>query len=105
MEQTWHGLARAGHFPTVLLIFGLRTKAHVLGWVAAVCHVCGRTGTLMLLREVTKLSLFFIPLIPVHTRYVLECQNPACRSRTRIDKREAKRLRAAPVSRVEAFRN
>jgi hypothetical protein len=76
----------------MLLIFGLRTKVYPLGWVAAVCHVCGLTGSQFLVREVTKLSVFFIPLIPVRTRYVLECQNPMCRSRNRIDKREAKRL-------------
>jgi hypothetical protein len=84
----------------VLFIFGFRTKAYALGWVAAVCHVCGRTGTLMLVREVTKLSLFFIPLIPVRTKYVVECQNPVCRSRTRIDRREADRLRSASYSPV-----
>jgi hypothetical protein len=86
----------------VLLIFGFRTKASALGWVAAICHVCGQTGTLLLIREVTKLSLFFIPLIPVRTKYALECQNPACRARTRIDKQEARRLRAAGVSPVRA---
>jgi hypothetical protein len=63
--------------------------------VAAVCHVCGRAGNLLLVREVTKLSLFFVPLLPVRTKYVLECQNPICRSRNRIDKREAERLRSA----------
>jgi hypothetical protein len=83
----------------VLLIFGLRTKMEALGWVAALCHVCGQAGNLMLVREVTKLSLFFIPLIPVRTRYVVECQNPGCRSRTRIDKREADRLLAAGAGR------
>nr|WP_296073942.1 zinc-ribbon domain-containing protein [uncultured Actinoplanes sp.] len=84
----------------MLLIFGFRTKAYPLGWVAAFCHVCGRTGNLLVIREVTKLSLFFIPLIPVRTRYVMECQNPVCRSRTRIDRREARRLLAAGVSPV-----
>jgi hypothetical protein len=82
----------------VLLIFGFRTKAYPLGWVAALCQVCGRTGSLMLVREVTRLSLFFVPLITVRSTYVLDCQNPACRSRTRIDKREAERLRAASFS-------
>jgi hypothetical protein len=86
----------------VLLIFGFRTKAYPLGWVAAVCRVCGRTGTLMLIRETTKLSLFFVPLIPVRTKYVLECQHQACRSRTRIDRREAERLRAAGVVPVQS---
>lgn len=85
----------------LLLIFGFRTKAYPLGWVAAVCHICGRAGTLLLVRETTKLSLFFVPLIPVRTKYVLECQHPACRSRNRIDKREAERLRAAGVIPVQ----
>jgi hypothetical protein len=84
----------------VLLIFGLRSKAYLLGWVAGFCHVCGRTGSLLLVREVTKLSLFFVPLIPVRKKYVLECQNPVCRSRTRIDKREARRLQEAGVQRT-----
>jgi hypothetical protein len=81
----------------VLFIFGFRTKAHVLGWVGGFCHVCGRTGNLLLVREVMKLSLFFIPLIPVRTKYAVECQNPGCRAYTRIDKREAERLLAAGV--------
>lgn len=84
----------------MLLIFGLRSMAYPLGWVAGFCHVCGRTGSLLLVREVAKLSLFFIPLMPVRTRFVLECQNPACRSRIRIDKREARRLQEAGVQRT-----
>lgn len=84
----------------MLLIFGFRTRAYPLGWVAAVCGVCGRANSLMLVREVTKLSLFFIPLIPVRTRYAVECQNPACRSWTRIDKSEARRLQATSLSPV-----
>jgi hypothetical protein len=81
----------------VLLIFGLRSTASPLGWVAGFCHVCGRTGGQLLIREATKLSLFFIPLIPVRTKYVLECQNAVCRSRVHISKREARRLRDAGV--------
>ena len=79
----------------MLLIFGIRAKAYPLGWVAGLCHVCGRAGKLMLVREVTKLSVFFIPLLPLGTKYAVECQNPACRSRTRIGRREADRLQAA----------
>ncbi len=81
----------------VFLIFGFRTKAEPLGWVAMVCQVCGHTGNQLLVREVTKLSLFFIPLIPVRTKYVVECQNPMCRSRVKIGKAEARRLLDAGV--------
>ena len=74
----------------VFLIFGFRTKAQGLGWVSAGCHVCGHAGNMMLVRESTKLSIFFIPLITVRSRDVLEC--PVCRSHIRIDKSEARRL-------------
>ncbi|MET0418812.1 MAG: zinc-ribbon domain-containing protein [Actinoplanes sp.] len=76
----------------MFLIFGFKTKLNPLGWVAMACHVCGQAGNLFVVREVTKFSLFFIPLIPVRSRYVAECQNPYCRARTKIDGNEARRL-------------
>ncbi len=81
----------------MFLIFGFGTKAYPLGWVATVCQVCGHAGNLLLVREVTKLSLFFIPLIPVRTKHVLECQNPMCRSRVPVSGGEARRLLDARV--------
>jgi hypothetical protein len=81
----------------VFLIFGFRTKAYPLGWVTTVCQVCGQAGSLLLVREVTKLSLFFIPLIPVRTKHVVECQNPVCRSRVKVSGAEARRLLDAGV--------
>jgi len=79
----------------VFLIFGLRTKLHPLGWVAMVCQVCGQAGNGVLVKEVTKFSLFFVPLFPVRTKYVLECQNPMCRSRVKVSSGEANRMLSA----------
>jgi hypothetical protein len=73
----------------VLVIFGFRTARVVLGWVSFVCRVCGQPGRMPLVREVTKLSLFFIPLFPIRTRHLVECQNPACRARNRLSGDEA----------------
>jgi hypothetical protein len=84
----------------VFLIFGFGTKTYPLGWVSMVCHVCGQAGSLLLVRDVTKFSLFFVPLIPVRTRHVLECQNPMCRSRVKISSDEARRLVDAGVTPV-----
>lgn len=81
----------------MFLIFGFRTKADPLGWVAAVCRVCGHAGSLLLVREVTRLSLFFIPLITVRTKHLLECQNPVCRARVNVSRAEARRLLDAGV--------
>ncbi len=81
----------------MFLIFGFKTKAYPLGWVAMACQVCGRAGSLFLVREATKFSLFFIPLFTVRSKHVVECQNPYCRSRTRISGDEAHRLLDAGV--------
>jgi hypothetical protein len=81
----------------VFLIFGFRTKAYPLGWVTRVCQVCGQSGSLLLVREVTKLSVFFIPLISVRTKHVVECQNPMCHSRVEVSRSEARRLLDAGV--------
>ena len=79
----------------MFLIFGFRTKAYPLGWVATVCQVCGQAGSLLLVREVTKLSLFFIPLIPVRSKHVVECQR--CGSRVKVSDGEVRRLVDAGV--------
>jgi hypothetical protein len=81
----------------MFLIFGLRTKARQLGWVAMPCRVCGQTGTLMVVRETTKLSLFFIPLVPVRTKHAVQCANPVCGNRFTVSAGEARRLLAAGV--------
>lgn len=79
----------------MLVIFGFRTKREFLRWVAFVCRVCGTSGRMPLVREVTKFSLFFIPLFPIRVKHLVECPNPACRSTTKLSGEEAARLPAA----------
>lgn len=79
----------------MFLIFGLRTKAVLMGFVAGTCRVCGQVGSLSLVRESTKLSLFFIPLVPIRTKFVLHCTNPVCGARTAVGAGQARRLLAA----------
>ncbi|MGW4463997.1 zinc-ribbon domain-containing protein [Micromonospora sp. NPDC004704] len=81
----------------MFLIFGLRTKAQRLGTVLMACRACGQPGNLLVIREVTKLSLFFVPLIPVRTKYVVQCVNPYCGDRTKVSAGEARRLLATGV--------
>lgn len=82
----------------MFLIFGWRTKAQRLGVVAMACRVCGQAGHLLLTREVTKLSVFFVPLVPIRTKHVLHCTNPFCGARMDVGGGEARRLRAAAVA-------
>ncbi|WP_035855696.1 hypothetical protein [Cryptosporangium arvum] len=73
----------------MFVIFGFRTTVFPLGWVTMACHVCGQ-GRMALLREVTKFSLFFVPLFPVRTKYVAECGNPMCRTRRPASKSDSR---------------
>jgi hypothetical protein len=81
----------------MFLIFGLRTKAQLLGLVSMACQVCGQIGSLQLIREATKFSLFFVPLVPIRTQYVLYCPNPACGARVKVAADQAHSLLAAGV--------
>ena len=66
----------------MFLIFGLSTKPELLGLVAFVCRVCGNSGPHQLVREKTRFSLFFVPLIPIRTRHAVHCH--VCGARTRV---------------------
>jgi hypothetical protein len=78
----------------MFLIFGVRTKAKPLGRVSMACRVCRQTDNLLLVREVTKLSLFFIPLVPIRTKHAVHCTNPVCGARIEVSAGEARGLLA-----------
>lgn len=79
----------------MFLIFGFRTKAQRLGPVSMLCGVCRRSDAQLLVREVTKLSLFFIPVLRVRTKHAVHCTNPMCGARVEVSAGEARRLLAA----------
>jgi hypothetical protein len=75
----------------MLLIVGLTTKARRLGSVPLPCRVCGQIG-LLLIRETTRFTVFFIPMLPVRTTRVAQCTNPACGASTDVPHAQARRL-------------
>lgn len=81
----------------MFLIFGFRTKAQRLGLVSMTCRVCHQAGNLLLVREVTKLSVFFIPLLRVRSKHVVYCPNPICGARVTVGAGEARQLLATSV--------
>ncbi|GII77116.1 hypothetical protein Sru01_20980 [Sphaerisporangium rufum] len=74
----------------MFILFGLRTLVHRLGAVTATCRNCGNTAAQMVTRNVTKFSLFFVPLFPVRTRYAAQCTY--CGAAYGISREEAERL-------------
>jgi uncharacterized protein YlaI len=76
-----------------MIIFGFRTMVHRLGVATFVCRNCGNAAAQALSRRVTKVTLFFIPLIPIRTKYGVQCT--FCGVAYDIDREEATRLAAA----------
>ncbi len=57
----------------MLIIFGLRRRGHRLANVFAMCGVCHSPAAQGIVRVKTFFSLFFIPFIPVGTKYRSVC--------------------------------
>ncbi|WP_422753200.1 zinc-ribbon domain-containing protein [Micromonospora sp. WMMD708] len=74
----------------MFLIFGLRTRVTRSGVVTAVCRHCGNQAAQVISRRSTKFTLFFVPLIPVRTRYVRQCS--FCGAESVVDADAARRL-------------
>jgi hypothetical protein len=56
-----------------VLIFGLSTRDFLMATLVFLCERCHQQGAHQLLRRVRRISFFFIPLIPVGTRYLDVC--------------------------------
>ncbi len=77
---------------TMFFIFGLRTGVHRLGAGTLTCRNCGNTVAQVFTRRSTKFTLFFIPLIPIRTRYAMQCT--ACGATYDVSREEASRVAA-----------
>ncbi|MFG1757065.1 zinc-ribbon domain-containing protein [Micromonospora echinofusca] len=74
----------------MFFIFGLRTKVSQSGVVQQVCRNCRNHAAQVITRRSTKFSLFFVPIIPIRTRYVQQCT--FCGAQYDISRAEAERL-------------
>jgi hypothetical protein len=58
----------------LFLLFGLRTKDHMVATRTMLCELCGWEAPQTMLRRSTKFTLFFIPLFPVKpSRHFVVC--------------------------------
>ncbi|MFC5063949.1 zinc-ribbon domain-containing protein [Actinomycetospora atypica] len=76
----------------MLVIFGLSRKERPAGLVALLCAVCGHPGPQQLVRRRTRFTVFFVPVLPLGSRWEARC--PACGTVRRLSAREARSLRA-----------
>lgn len=57
----------------MLLIFGLSDKRQLLAVLRYVCETCGQEAAHQLVEVRRRFTVFFIPLIPLGSRYVDTC--------------------------------
>jgi hypothetical protein len=77
----------------VLIIFGVRRLRRQLGVVLTMCQRCGRPCAHSIVRVKTFFALFFIPVLPLGTKYYTVCS--LCAGTVRIDRPGAERLAGA----------
>jgi uncharacterized Zn finger protein len=70
-----------------MLIFGLGVSEVLLATLYFACETCGNQAAHQLVKRVRKLSLFFIPLFPVGTRYLDSCT--ACGRTLEVSREQA----------------
>jgi hypothetical protein len=76
----------------MLVIFGLSRKERPAGLVALLCAVCGHPGPQPLVRRRTRFTVFFVPVLPLGSRWETRC--PVCGTTHRLSAGEARRLQA-----------
>ena len=73
-----------------MIIWGLRSLVRLLVTFRQRCQRCGQESAHRLVRSRRFFSLFFVPVIPLHTRYVVTCTY--CGAAGYIPKEEAHRI-------------
>jgi DNA-directed RNA polymerase subunit RPC12/RpoP len=71
----------------MLFILGSRVYSDLIATVAYVCENCGQHAAHHLLRRTRKITLFFLPLLPVSTKYLDTCSY--CGRTIRVSRQQA----------------
>lgn len=74
----------------MLVIFGMSPKTRDLGLAQRPCRFCGNHAAQRLVQQQNRISFFFIPLIPLGTKYLMTCT--ACGVTSKIEKSDATAL-------------
>lgn len=79
-----------------MIIFGTKGYLYQLAILTLVCGNCGNPAAHTLRKRVTKFTLFFVPLFPLSTKYVMQCT--FCGADQKITKEQAEQLQAQAAS-------
>ncbi|MER5768523.1 zinc ribbon domain-containing protein [Streptomyces sp. NPDC001985] len=75
-----------------MIIFGTKGYLHQLAILTFVCGFCGNPAAHTLRKRVTKFTLFFVPLIPLSTKFQTQCT--FCGAERKVSREEADALLA-----------
>lgn len=75
-----------------MIIWGWRRYAQTIAMITFVCGHCGNPAAQTLRKLVTKFTLFFVPLFPVHRRFEVQCT--FCGATGKVTKEQAEAMRA-----------
>ena len=84
-----------GNTDRMLFILGFRVYSDEIATVAYVCENCGQHAAHHLVRHTKKITLFFLPLLPVSTRYLDTCTY--CGRTVRVSRQQAEAALNQPV--------
>jgi hypothetical protein len=76
----------------VIFLVGARSGTRNLGSIMAMCERCGGPRIHIVYRKMQRLTLFFVPTIPVHYEHFTVCV--ACQRALKVTAAEAERLLA-----------
>jgi hypothetical protein len=77
----------------MFLIFGIKRLRRRLATMLAICGQCGTPAAQVIVRMSTWFSLFFIPVIPLGSKYFSTCT--LCGKSMKLDKEQALHMVAA----------
>jgi hypothetical protein len=76
----------------VLILFDTRSSTRTLGVLTAMCAGCGGPMPHQLYRKLIRLSLFFVPTVPISFQHYTVCLG--CSRTLKVTAAEAERLQA-----------
>jgi uncharacterized Zn finger protein len=79
----------------MLFIVGVRVYSDLLATVAYVCENCGQHAAHHVIKRSRKITVFFLPLFPMSTKYVDQCS--FCGRVLRISRERAESATRQPV--------
>jgi hypothetical protein len=77
----------------MFLVFGIKRMKKRLATMLALCGQCGSPAAQVVIRVSTWFSLFFIPVIPLGSKYSSTCT--LCGKSVKLDKEQAMQMVAA----------